>query len=98
MKQATEVEDNVSYSYGPPEVVKPSYELYGEWLLEQDRPEDALRQFERALERGPLRVRALRGKLGAARALGKEDMASTVQQALDEIRAKSEAQQMGQRS
>ena len=35
----------------PPEVVKPSYELAGEWLLEQDRPEDALRQFERALER-----------------------------------------------
>ena len=98
LQKASAVEDNASYSYGPPEVVKPSYELYGEWLLEQDRPEDALRQFERALERGPLRVRALRGKLGAARALGKEDMAGAVQQALDEIRAKSEAQQMGQRS
>lgn len=92
LEQATEVEDNASYSYGPPEVVKPSYELYGEWLLEQGRPEDALQQFERALKRGPRRVRALRGKLQAARQTGREEMAGEVLRILEEIRAKAEEQ------
>lgn len=92
LKQAADLEDNVSYSYGPPEVVKPSYELYGEWLMEQGRPEDALRQFERALKRGPKRVRALRGKLEAARALGRQEVVDEVQGTLEEIGAKAEEQ------
>ncbi|MCB0559833.1 MAG: hypothetical protein H6573_30805 [Lewinellaceae bacterium] len=98
LKQATDLQDNVSYSYGPPEVVKPSYELYGEWLLEQGRPEDALQQFERALERGPQRVQALKGKLQAARELGKDDVVEAVEQALDEIRVKAEEQRKGRLS
>ncbi|MCB0582491.1 MAG: tetratricopeptide repeat protein [Phaeodactylibacter sp.] len=97
-KKATEVEDNASYSYGPPEVVKPSYELYGEWLLEQSRPEDALKQFERALKRGPKRARALNGKLRAAEALGQEEEAKEARKLLEEIRAKAEAQRKGQLS
>lgn len=97
-KKATEVEDNASYSYGPPEVVKPSYELYGEWLLEQSRPEDALKQFERALKRGPKRARALSGKLRAAEALGQEEEAKEARKLLEEIRAKAEAQRKGQLS
>ncbi|MCB0567383.1 MAG: hypothetical protein KDD01_23695 [Phaeodactylibacter sp.] len=98
LKQATDLEDNISYSYGPPEVVKPSYELYGEWLLEQGRPEDALQQFERALKRGPQRVQALNGTLQAARALGKEEEVKAAQQSLDEIRAKAEEQRKGRLS
>ncbi len=90
LKQATQMEDEASYSYGPPEVVKPSYELYGEWLLAQNRPEDALLQFEKALQRGPKRVRALNGQLRAARALEKGDVAKEAKQALDEIRLKAE--------
>ncbi|MCO6487261.1 MAG: tetratricopeptide repeat protein [Phaeodactylibacter sp.] len=96
LKKATEVEDNASYSYGPPEVVKPSYELYGDWLLEQGRPEDALKQFARALERGPKRVRALEGKLKAAKALGIEEEVKEAREFLDEIRVKAEAQRRGQ--
>jgi len=95
LKQATQLEDEASYSYGPPEVVKPSYELYGEWLLAQNRPEDALLQFEKALQRGPKRVRALDGQLRAARALGKEDIVKEAKQALDEISIKAEQQKSG---
>lgn len=98
LRQATDLEDNVSYSYGPPEVVKPSYELYGEWLLGQERPEDALQQFDRALKRGPKRVQALNGKLDAARALGREQAAGEVQRTLDEIKDKAAEQQQTQLS
>ena len=59
-----------------PNPSKPSWELYGEVLLEAGRPEEALAQFEQALEifrRRPASV------LGAARAnerLGRQAAAS----------------------
>ena len=31
--QATDLESKTSYAYGPPHIAKPSFELYGEWLL-----------------------------------------------------------------
>lgn len=93
LQQAARLEDDISYSYGPPEVAKPSYELYGEWLLEQNRPEEALAQFERALQRGPKRVKALNGRLRAAQALGREDVVKEVRQTLAEIRELAARQQ-----
>lgn len=85
LRSATELEQNTSYSYGPPVIVKPSYELYGEWLLGQGRAQDALTQFERALEKGPKRVMALRGKLEAANMAGDEKLAKETRQVLDGI-------------
>ncbi len=46
--------------------VKPTYELYGELLLELDRPTDAIKKFQASLLRLPNRPRSL---LGLARAL-----------------------------
>ncbi len=92
LKEATEIQDGASYSYGPPEIVKPTYELYGEWLLEKNRPEEALEQFEKALQRGPKRRHALNGKMKAARVLGKEDLVKEVENTLEEIRRKAEGQ------
>ena len=40
--KATALENRVSYSFGPPVIIKPSNEMYGEWLLEINRPQDAL--------------------------------------------------------
>src|SRR5690606_31360948 len=40
LKEAALLEENVSYAYGPPSIVKPSHELYGEWLLQNNRPEE----------------------------------------------------------
>jgi tetratricopeptide (TPR) repeat protein len=53
LAQATELEDSINYSFGPPSIVKPSHELYGEWLESQGRIEEALREFEKALTRAP---------------------------------------------
>jgi predicted Zn-dependent protease len=50
--------------------VKPSHELYGEMLLELDRPDEARAQFERALERTPRRALSLLGLSRAAAASG----------------------------
>jgi tetratricopeptide (TPR) repeat protein len=62
MQQAVTMQDELNYSYGPPEIIYPAYEFYADYLMEQERYEEALAQYERALERGPGRLRALAGK------------------------------------
>jgi len=53
IKQAIKMEETTTYAYGPPEIVKPSHEMYGEWLLNQERYEDAKVFFQKVLERAP---------------------------------------------
>ncbi len=65
LKKAVALEESLSPPSGPPDVIKPSHELFGEILLRVGRPKEAARQFARALERQPNRARSL---LGAARA------------------------------
>jgi pentatricopeptide repeat protein len=55
MQEATNMEEATSYTYGPPNIVKPSFELYGEWLVSKGRKKEAQKQFEKVLERGPKR-------------------------------------------
>lgn len=86
--EATELERELDYSYGPPEIVYPSFELYGDWLLEQGRVEYAYRQFDYSLERGPRRVKALSGKLSAAKQLSEENTVRAIEQMLDAITEK----------
>jgi tetratricopeptide (TPR) repeat protein len=62
LKEATAIETNTSYAYGPPTVVKPSFEMYGEWLLEMKRPAEALQQFEYSLKTAPGRLMALNNR------------------------------------
>lgn len=61
-KRAIEIESKTSYAYGPPQVVKPSFELYGEWLLTMNKPKEALYQFQQSLKTAPERTLALQGK------------------------------------
>jgi tetratricopeptide (TPR) repeat protein len=68
MKRATAIEEEMSPPSGPPTLIKPSHELFGEILLEANRPKEAAAQFEIALLRQPNRARSL---LGVARAAAK---------------------------
>ncbi|MEK6322592.1 MAG: tetratricopeptide repeat protein [Acidobacteriota bacterium] len=68
MKRATAIEEELSPPSGPPGLVKPSHELFGEILLGANRPKEAAQQFETSLRRQPNRARSL---LGAARAAAK---------------------------
>jgi tetratricopeptide (TPR) repeat protein len=68
MKRATALEEEMSPPSGPPSLIKPSHELFGEILLSANRPKEAAEQFGIALLRQPNRARSL---LGAARAAAK---------------------------
>lgn len=68
MKQAIALEERMGTPYGPPILIKPSHELFGEILLRADKPAEAAEQFKIALLRQPNRARSL---LGAARAAAK---------------------------
>jgi hypothetical protein len=65
MKRATVLEEDMSPPSGPPSLIKPSHELFGEILLRAKRPKEAAQQFAMSLARQPNRARSL---LGAARA------------------------------
>jgi tetratricopeptide (TPR) repeat protein len=68
MKHATALEEAMPPPSGPPTVIKPPHELFGEILLHADRPKEAAQQFSTSLRRHPNRARSL---LGAARAAAK---------------------------
>lgn len=65
MKKTTTLEESMSPPYGPPGLIKPSHELFGEILLRAGKPAEAAEQFKVALQRQPNRARSL---LGAERA------------------------------
>ena len=65
MDEAVEIVDGMRLPNGAASPVKPPYELYGEILLELDRPADAVTRFETSLQRMRGRARSL---LGLARA------------------------------
>ena len=68
-KKATELHTAAGYSYGPPSIAKPSYEMYGEWLLENNRPKDALAQFEQSLKLAPNKRLSVQGREAAMKLL-----------------------------
>ena len=65
MKQATVMEEQSGAPSGPPSLIKPTHELFGEILLKAGKPADAIEMFRTALLRQPNRARSL---LGLARA------------------------------
>ncbi len=70
LKKASALENSISYSYGPPDIIKPSNELYGDWLNEVKRHKEALLQYDLALKAAPKRVLSMKGKDKATKALG----------------------------
>ena len=68
MKHATALEEAMPPPSGPPTVIKPPHELFGEILLRAGHPKEAAQQFATSLLRHPNRARSL---LGAARAAAK---------------------------
>ena len=65
MDEAIAIVETLRLPNGAANPIKPPYELYGEILLELDRPAEAQSKFDTSLLRMPNRMRSL---LGAARA------------------------------
>jgi tetratricopeptide (TPR) repeat protein len=85
LAEAAKAEDGMTPPSGPPELIKPAQELYGEALLEQGKPEEAAAQFRRSLQRMPRRSASLLGAARAAARLGHEDEARRLYADLAEI-------------
>lgn len=82
MKQATALEEAKSAPSGPPGLIKPSHELFGEILLRAGKPAEAAEQFKVALQRQPNRARSLLGAARAALQSGNQSGAFTAYTAL----------------
>jgi tetratricopeptide (TPR) repeat protein len=61
LKEATAIEATMDAPSGPPEPIKPSFELYGQLLGAQGRAKDAAAQFEQSLNRMPNRRISVQG-------------------------------------
>ena len=75
MQQATKLEEEMSPPSGPPDLIKPSHEIFGEILLKAGRAKEAQAQFDIALQRQPNRARSLLGAARAAASAGSHDVA-----------------------
>jgi hypothetical protein len=73
------------FLYGPPKIIKPSQELFAEFLLANHRPKEALAQFELVLKLAPNRLRSLNGQLEAARQTGNTQKVRELEVKLSEI-------------
>ena len=67
---------------GPPAFLLSPHELYGNFLIEVNKPSDAILQFDKALAASPNRLLALKGKYRAAKMLGDNVIANTVKKQL----------------
>lgn len=61
LKEATAIEATLDAPSGPPEPIKPSFELYGQFLNATGRPKEAAAQFKQALMRMPNRRISVQG-------------------------------------
>jgi tetratricopeptide (TPR) repeat protein len=85
-QKAIALEEKNGYFYGPPEIMKPTYEFYGEFLLAVNEPEKALENFEKALQKAPGRTMSLRGLARAAKDAGdKSKEAEALKQLKDNL-------------
>ena len=71
-EEASALDETLNYSFGPPTILKPVHEAYGEWLLANNQAEEALAIFEKSLKRHPRRLLSIKGKKEAATQLKRE--------------------------
>lgn len=65
-RHATEIEETLGAPSGPPDVLKPAHELYGDLLLAAGRREEAAKEFAASLLRTPNRRLSVEGAKRAA--------------------------------
>jgi hypothetical protein len=88
LRRATVLEESLRPPSGPPDMLKPSHELFGDVLLSAGRPEEAAAQFQTALLRQPNRPRSL---LGLARAAKSTDAKLAARAYADYLRTQERA-------
>jgi tetratricopeptide (TPR) repeat protein len=92
MQQATAQVEAMPPPSGPPPVIKPAHECFGEILLRAGRPQEAVEQFARSLRRHLNRARSLLGMARAAARSGDTQVAATFYAQFAEQWGQAEAQ------
>jgi tetratricopeptide (TPR) repeat protein len=72
MDKAIAIVEKLPAPSGPPRIIKPTYELFGEILLKAGQAEKAIHKFKVSLSRHPNRARSLLGIARAYKILGKK--------------------------
>ncbi|MGN8225205.1 hypothetical protein [Gracilimonas sp. BCB1] len=62
LKETAVAESELPIDFGPPTIVKPSYELLGDVLYKMEKYEEASEAYGKQLERTPKRLRSVLGK------------------------------------
>ena len=91
MDEAQAIVESGADPRGAASPVKPVHELYGEILLDLDRPADAIEKFETSLQRLPNRPRSLLGLARAYAKTGDREMAAEAYRQLTEVWAGRES-------
>ena len=68
--EAIKVEEQNGHFFGPPEILKPTHEFFGEFLLAIGQPREARPLFEKALQKTPGRSQSLAGLMETCRLTG----------------------------
>ncbi len=79
-----ELDESLNYAFGPPRILKPVHEAYGEWLLANGKAAEALVVFDKSLQRHPRRLLSLQGKKRAAEAVGNQTAINTAKKELEQ--------------
>ena len=85
MDEAVEIVEAMAPPRGSASPIKPVHELYGEMLLDLDRPADAIGMFEHSLVLMPNRPRTLLGLARANVAIGNDAEAAEAYRALTRV-------------
>jgi tetratricopeptide (TPR) repeat protein len=91
-REASRLEGEMPYSFGPPFVDLPSAEMLGDLLLAAGKYADAVAAYEQQLERSRLKARPLAGLVTALEKLGRETEARYHRGRLERIRPQSASQ------
>jgi hypothetical protein len=85
LAEGVDIAESMPPPHGAPDPLKPIHELYGEELLNADRPDEARAQFTASLLRTPNRPLSLLGLARAYAALGDEEAARKLYQKLADV-------------
>jgi hypothetical protein len=72
-RKAIALEERTGHFFGPPEILKPTHEFYGEYLLASKRVDEAIESFEKSLRKAPGRSHSLQGLSQALALSGDEE-------------------------
>ena len=81
-RKAIAFEEQNGHFFGPPEILKPTNEFYGEFLLANNRTDEAIRSFETSLRKSPGRNQSLHGLAQSLSRSGQQPRAREINEAL----------------